>query len=181
MLLKVARQGAPMSNDQPRERAKADADLEHEIRAERKFSLAEAIGRLAGPGAMKGESPVTRKRQAEAELQEYLDRHLADSGGVLRGLLLRHVAESELLLSNLDQPLIVLAALVGRVLESDFLLNELVREADVEWGRMTGERPYFNRDGQPPHADDPYTADSVRTALSGLVEALSTSDPNMVR
>jgi hypothetical protein len=166
-----------MSSDQRRERTKADADLEREVRAERKFSLAEAIGRLAGPGAMKGESPVTRKRQAEAELQEYLGRHLADSGGVLRGLLLRHVAESELLLSNLDQPLMVLAAFVGRILETDYLLKELVREADVEWGRVNQQRPYFEQEGHSPHPDDPYTAESVRTALSHVADELRRTMP----
>ncbi len=31
----------------------ADAELEREIRNARKFTLAEAIGRMAGPGAMK--------------------------------------------------------------------------------------------------------------------------------
>ncbi len=33
---------------------------------------------------MKGVSPVTRKQQAEAAIQEYLGRHLADAAGALR-------------------------------------------------------------------------------------------------
>lgn len=163
-----------MSNDPPPARKQADAELEREIRAERKFSLAEAIGRMAGPGAMKGASPVTRKRQAEAELQEYLAQHLADSGGVLRGLLLRQVVESELLLENLDQPLVVLAGHVGQILGSDYLLKDLVREADAEWGQATGERPFFDSEGQPPQPDDPYTVESVRAALARLAETLGT-------
>ena len=87
-----------MSNDPPKCRSKADAELEREIRAERKFTLAEAIGRMAGPGAMKGVSPISRKQQAETVIQEYLDQHLADGGGVLPGVLLRQVTGSELLL-----------------------------------------------------------------------------------
>ena len=47
-----------MSNNQDTQRSEADAELEREIRKGRKFTLAEAIGRLAGPGAMKGESPI---------------------------------------------------------------------------------------------------------------------------
>ena len=47
-----------MSDNQDTQRSEADAELEREIRKGRKFTLAEAIGRLAGPGAMKGESPV---------------------------------------------------------------------------------------------------------------------------
>ncbi len=54
-----------MSNHEDPQRSEADAELEREIRKGRKFTLEEAIGRLAGPGAMKGESPVARMQQAE--------------------------------------------------------------------------------------------------------------------
>jgi hypothetical protein len=157
----------------PQPRSAADEQLEQEIRAGRKFSLAEAIGRLAGPGAMKGESPMTRKQQAEAQLEAYLDRHLADSAGALRAVLLRQVCESELLDEHLDQPLAALVAYVQRVLDSDYVLQELVRESDVEWGRVFGERPYFQKEGSPPHADDPYTIESARAALSQLLTNLA--------
>jgi hypothetical protein len=165
-----------MSDEQSKRRTEADAELEREIRAERKFSLAEAIGRLGGPGMMKGVSPVTRKQQAVAEIQEYLSRHLADAGGVLPGVLLRQVKESELLLKAFEQPLVALAAYVRQVLASEYRLKELVREADVEWGRVFGERPYFERDGCPPAPDDPYTLESVRTALTRLADGLPTSE-----
>jgi hypothetical protein len=59
-----------MSDNQNKQRSRSDAELEREIRQERKFTIAEAIGRMAGPGAMKGESPVTRLLQAVAEIQE---------------------------------------------------------------------------------------------------------------
>src|SRR5439155_19663077 len=72
-----------MSDDQDRQRSEADAELEREIRKGRKFTLAEAIGRLAGPGAMKGESPVPRMQQAEIEIGCWLRGHLADAGGAL--------------------------------------------------------------------------------------------------
>src|SRR5262249_30983891 len=101
--------GKHMSDKQDRPHSEADAELEREIRKDRKFTLAEAIGRLAGPGAMKGESPVTRMQQAEIEIESWLESHLADAGGALRVVLHRHVKESELLLNNLDQPLRVLA------------------------------------------------------------------------
>ena len=164
-----------MSNDPPERPAEVDADLAREIQSRRKFSLAEGIGRLAGPGMMKGGSPVTRKQQAVAEIQEYLGRHLADTA--LPRVLIRQVRESALLLDDLDRPLVVLAGLVRRVLGSEYLLRELVREADVEWGRAFGERPHFEREGRPPHPDDPYTAESVRTALSQLLEKLNADNP----
>jgi hypothetical protein len=166
-----------MSDDHPKQRSEADAELERQIRAERKFTLAEAIGRLAGPGAMKGASPITRTQQAAAEIQEYLERHMADASGSLCGVLLRHVAESDLLLKDLDdEPLVVLAHYVRQILRSECGLKELVREADVEWSRAFGERPCFEKDGCPPAADDPYTLESVRAALSQLAGGLSAGD-----
>jgi hypothetical protein len=150
-----------------------DAELEREIRADRKFSLAEAIGRMAGPGLMKGASPVSPKQQAEGAIKEFLRSNLPDAGGVLGFVLHRRLAQSDLLLGSYDQPLMVLANHIRQVLESDYLLRELVREADVEWGRVFGERPHFERPGSPPDPDDPYTAESVRAALSQLGDKLA--------
>jgi hypothetical protein len=65
-----------------------------------------------------------------------------------------------------------------RVLDSDYLLKELVREADIEWGRILGERRYFEKEGCPPHPDDPYTIESVRATLSRLIEKLTGGDPS---
>src|SRR3954447_16406603 len=98
-----------MSDNQDTHGSESDAELEREIRKERKFTLEEAIGRLAGPGAMKGESPVTRMQQAEVEIGSWLRSHLADAGGALPVVLHRQVKGSELLLNNFDQPLVVLA------------------------------------------------------------------------
>jgi hypothetical protein len=161
-----------MADQQPQHPAVSDADLQREIRDGRKFTLAEAIGRLAGPGSMKGESPITRKQQAEAIVEAYLDCHLNDSAGALRAVLLRQVRESALLDEYLDQPLAALSAHVQRVLESEYILQELVRQSDVEWGRVFGERPHFQKPGCTPHEDDPYTIESVRACLSQFGEKL---------
>jgi hypothetical protein len=162
-----------MSDDRPNRPKEADAELEREIREGRKFSLAEAIGRLAGPGMMKGVSPVPRKQQAEAEIASFLDRNVNSPAGAMSVVLFRRVKESELLLNNYDQPLIALAGYAQTVLDSEYLLQELVRECDVEWGNVFGERPYFEKEGCPPHRDDPYTAESARTTLCQLVEKLT--------
>ena len=158
-----------MSDDNAKRSTDADADLQREVRAERKFTLAEAIGRMAGPGMMKGASPVSGIQQAVAEIELYLSRHASGVPWVF----LSHVKESEVLLRGFEQPLAVLADCVQKVLNSEYLLKELVREADVEWGREFGERPYFERDGCPPHPDDPYTLESVRTALTRLAGRLA--------
>ena len=74
---------------------------------------------------------------------------------------------------QLDQPLVALADYCQQVLASDHHLKELVREADVEWGRRMDERPHFNREGSSPHPDDPYTNDSVRTALCEVLTKIT--------
>jgi hypothetical protein len=161
-----------MSDDNDKKRSEADAELEREIRKERKFTLAEAIGRMAGPGAMKGVSPITRKQQAVVEIQNWLRQHVATAEGELQVVLLRQIEGSELLLSNYDQPLVVLAAYCQQVIDSDHRLRELVREADAEWGRVFSERPHFDVEGAPSHPDDPYTFESVRKTLSAVIKQL---------
>lgn len=165
-----------MSGDSDAKRSEADAELEREIRKERKFTLAEAIGRLAGPGAMKGESPITRLQQAEVEIGDWLRLRLTDAGGAPQIVLHRHVRESKLLLDNPGQPLVVLAEFCRRILASEFLLKELVRDADVEWGRAMGERPFFEKEGSPSDPDDPYTVVSVRQALAEFLRQLAEGD-----
>lgn len=165
--------GKLMTDNEKTRRSEAEAELEREIRKGRKFTLEEAIGRLAGPGAMKGESPIARMQQAEIEIREWLRGHLVDAGGALEVVLHRRVTGSELLLNNFEAPLVVLAACCQQVLASEYLLQELVRDADVEWGRVMGERPHFEKEGTPRHPEDPYTVESVRNALSALVEHLA--------
>ena len=77
---------------------------------------------------------------------------------------------------NLAEAIGRLAGYVQRTLDSEYLLKELVREADAEWGRALGERPYFDKEGCPPHPEDPYTAESVRATLSRLREKLTAGD-----
>jgi hypothetical protein len=160
-----------MSDEPSKAPGDVDKELEREVRADRKFSLSEAIGRMAGPGMMKGVSPVPPKQQAEAEIEGYVRKHLPDAAGVLSGILTRDVKESDLLLDHFDRPLAALESYVRRVLDSEYLLKELVREADAEWGRVFGERPFFEQPGRPPHPDDPYTLESVRASLQKLLGA----------
>src|SRR5262245_34044830 len=124
-----------MSENPDKKSADTNEEIEREIRTNRKFSLSEAIGRLAGGDFMKGGSPVSRKRQAELEIEEYLRHHLADSGGVLRSVLLRHLGQS-LLNGDYAKPLAALAEYIPRLLTSEQLLEEFVREVDADWGRL---------------------------------------------
>jgi len=130
---------------------------------------------MGGGDLMKGASPVTRERQAELAIGDYLRRHMTDTGGALGSVLLRQVGES-LLRAGYDQPLAVLADYIRHVLGTEHVLEDLVRETDVEWGRVFGERPYFQQAGRPSHPDDPYTIDSVRLTLSHLLEKLAAGE-----
>jgi hypothetical protein len=161
-----------MIDDREKPHSEADAELEREIREGRKFTPQEALARLAGPGAMKGASPVSPVQQAETEIGTWLRNHVPDPAGALPVLLHRHLKGSELLLDNLERPLTALARYCEDLLASDYLLKDLVREADMEWGRRMDERPYFEREGSAPNAKDPYTVESVRKALGEALQRL---------
>jgi hypothetical protein len=125
---------------------------------------------------MKGISPVPLKQQAASEIEHWLEQHLPAGNGELQDILLRGFKGSEILLQQFERPFDALAAYCRQVLESDYRLQELVREADVEWGRVNGERPFFERKGSPARPEDPYTFASVRTTLDGLLKQLPSGD-----
>jgi hypothetical protein len=161
-----------VSDKERKETSPEDAELEREVRSQRKFSLAEAIGRAAGD-LMKGASPVTHKRQAELEIEQYLACHLADADGALLVVLQRQVLESEDLLErSYHRPMEALAGVTERILGAPARLRGFVRRVDAEWGRIYSERPYFELASGSPRPGDPYTHESVRDALAALLEEL---------
>jgi hypothetical protein len=161
-----------MTDDTQDPKRDAEKAIEREILLERKFSLAEAVGRLGGGGLLKGDSPIPRQRQAEFEMEQYLERHLVDSAGALETVLLRHARNSEQFLSGgFEQPLAALQQAVEQLLQSEQLLRDFVSETDREWGRAYRERPFLEVAGQPPHPDDPYTVASVTATLSALARS----------
>src|SRR5687768_3253777 len=105
-----------MSDNQDTQRSEPDAELAREILEGRKFTLEEAIARMAGPGSMKGASPIPRMQQAEIEIGAWLRTHLADAGAALEVVLNRQIKGSDLLLDNFEEPLDVLASFCQRVL-----------------------------------------------------------------
>ena len=165
-----------MSESKPPSGREPAKDIEREIRRGRTFSLNEAIGQAGGSDMLKGASPVPPIAQTEAAIANYLAAHLDDTGGVLAQVMVRRVRASELLIKHFDQPAVVLAGYVRQLLDSEPLLRDLVREADVEWARTIGDRPHFEQDGRPAHPDDPYTLASVRSALTQLLEKAGPHD-----
>jgi hypothetical protein len=160
-----------MTDDDKRQ-SEADAQLEREIRLGRKFNARDALARMAGPGALKGASPVSPVQQAETEIGTWLGSNLSDPEGALKAVLHRHLKGSALLLGNLERPLVALAEYCRTLLATDYLLKEIVSEADIEWGRAMDERPHFEREGAPANPDDPYTLEAVRKTLSDTLKQL---------
>lgn len=142
--------------------------IQHEIRAQQKFSTAGAIGR-AGSGLLKGESPVSRQDQAISALTRWIDLQTPDPSGALKSILRRKVRDNELLVaSHLQYPLNVLQELIDSILANDYTLEEFVRQVDVRWGELYQERPLFQRTDQAPNPADEYTYESVRQDLALL-------------
>jgi hypothetical protein len=161
-----------MTDRKPKPPSPEDAEIEREALAGREFSLADAVFRSAG-GLLKGTSPVTRKRQAEVEIESILEHHLRDTEGALAIVLLRQVSGSEALLASYDDATAALRRFVEDILSSEERLRRFVTRVDAEWGHIYLERPHFQAEGQPPDADDPYPLAGVRAKLTALLESLA--------
>jgi hypothetical protein len=148
------------------------ADVERESLLRHGFDPAAVVGR-AGAGNLKGASPIPAAQQVLLAAGALLEAHLPDSEGSLARTLLARLADAPALLArHRDRPAGALAELVDGLLAEPALLAELVREADVRWGRDYDERPRFELPGRPPATDDPYTTDRVRDLLLALRRAL---------
>ena len=147
-------------------------EVQREMPAQQKFSMAGAIGR-AGSGLMKGESPVSQQEQAITVLTQWIDQQTPDPSGALKSMLRRRVRGNELLVAcHLQQPHNALREMIDTILASDYALQEFVRQVDVRWGELYQERPLFQQAGQAANPADEYTYDSVRQALGLLLEKL---------
>ncbi|MBF2078469.1 MAG: hypothetical protein IGR76_08105 [Synechococcales cyanobacterium T60_A2020_003] len=149
-----------------------DYALQQDILSGRKFSLADAIGR-EGSGFLKGESTVPKLVQAKTEVMVFIRNHLPDGSGALQSVLQDIVqADDARISAYVDCPLYALRDAVQDVLSHRERLYELVRQVDMRWGHMYGERPYFQKPGQDPHPEDEYTHESVQVMLEHLLDAL---------
>lgn len=153
-----------------------ERDEEHavppDMLAGRKFSLAEAIAR-EGASFLKGESLVPRLLQAKAEINLFIDRNLTDSSDALKAVLQALVATDDTHIGrHLSSPLDALREFLEMLVRTPQVLYELVRQVDVKWGRLSGERPHFQQPGQAPDPEDTYTHESVRQQLVTLLARL---------
>ena len=146
--------------------------IEKEILSEQKYSLAGAIAREGG-NFLKGESPVPKLVQVTTEINLFIDQNLPDAHGALQWVLKGWIKSDPLVSQHLEAPLQALAQIIQKILNNQELFYEMVRQADIKWGQMYQERPYFQKPGQPPHPDDEYSHESVKEKLLSLQQKLS--------
>lgn len=128
---------------------------------------------------MKGDSPVPPLLQATTTILLFIDQNIADSPGALQATLKTWVKRYDTRVScHLKAPLKALTEIVELIVSNQEFLYEFVREVDVQWGEIYGERPHFQQPGQPPHPDDEYTHDSVSESLKGFLAKLEANSPN---
>ncbi|WP_204137805.1 hypothetical protein [Halomicronema sp. CCY15110] len=150
----------------------ADQAIEREIRQGRKYSLADAISQEGGD-FLKGESPIPKLVQVKSAIKHFINLHLSDAAGALQATLLTAVQSDDVICSrHFATPLQALAEMLQPLLAHDVQLREFVRQVDMRWGQMYDERPHFERPGHPPHPDDEYTIESVRSQLQALMTAV---------
>ena len=145
--------------------------LQAEIRAERQFSLAEAIGRESG-SFMKGESAIPRPIMAANTIRQFIvTQSLDPSGGVATELVNWSVADIRFS-CQLDTPLVALTQIVESLLNEPTTFYEFARQVAITQAKITGDRPYFQQPGQPPHPEAEYTHRSISQYLLEIAQLL---------
>ena len=144
-----------------------DLLLQQDILDSRPFSIAEAIGREGGT-FLKGESTVPKLVQVITAINTFIDRNLRDPSAALQAILHEWIKVDPRVSKYKETPLAALEEILQSILDNPNLLYELVRQVDIKWGEMYGERPYFQQPGQPPDPRDEYTHESVRQDLQNL-------------
>ncbi|BAQ60246.1 hypothetical protein GM3708_652 [Geminocystis sp. NIES-3708] len=149
-----------------------DIELERDILKDRKFSLAELIGKEGG-SFLKGESPVPKIVQLKTEIKLFISNNLKDLSGALQAVLNDKVdGEDEKISSHQEKPLQALQLMIEEIISNEHIYHQFVKQVDLKWGNMNGERPHFQLPGQPPHPDDEYTHESVKTQLINLLKII---------
>lgn len=150
-----------------------DREKEIEVRKDalrgREFSLADLIGQEGG-GFLKGESPVPFVVQLKTEIKLFVSNNLRDSSGALQAVLQNIIdGADEEISDHKTQPLLALKVLINNIISNDNIYYDFVKQVDVKSGQISGDRPYFQKPGQPAHPDDEYTHESVKEKLLKLL------------
>lgn len=145
--------------------------LQQEIRAQRKFSMAEAIGREGG-SFMKGESTIPRPLRATTEINQFITAHLSDPASALSTTLQAWACDDIRVSRQLDTPLRALEQIMASLLAEPTTFCEFARQVAIAQSKLTGDRPYFQLPNQPPHPEASYTHATISAELKNLLADL---------
>jgi hypothetical protein len=161
-----------MTSDSGKNRKQKEQDelIQREILRERKFSIAEAIGREGG-SFIKGHSPIPRLDQVISLLTIFIQNNLKDSSRVLMSVLQTTVKNDRTKVAeSIEEPMVYLHGLIKSYVDNREMLYELAREVDFKWGQINDEKPHFQKPGEEPHPDDEYSHEIVEGMLKGLLK-----------
>lgn len=145
--------------------------IEAEIRATRKFSLADAIGKEGGSFLRSG-STIPRPLQAANVITHFIQTHTTEPTGAFSTTLQAWSCQDIRLSQQLDNPLNALASIIESLLGEPTSFYEFARQIAIAQSQLTGDRPYFQRPNQPPHPDADYTHDAIQSELRHLQQQL---------
>lgn len=142
--------------------------LFREIRAQRKFTIAEAIGR-EGSGLMKGESAIPRPLRAIAQMNQFITQHTCDPSSCVITVLQTWAKEDIRVSRYLDNPLVALIQILESLLNEPATFQEFCRQVAIAQSQITGDRPQFQKHNHPPNPNAIYTHESVKQQLLELL------------
>lgn len=145
--------------------------LEREIRSQRKFTLAEAIGREGG-SFIKDESAIPRPLRAIAQINHFIAIHSPDPNSPFSDVLKLWAKEDLRVSRHLDAPLTALTQIIQSLLNDPETFQEFFRRVAIAQSQLTGDRPYFQQPNCPPHPDAVYSHKSVKHQLSEILHKL---------
>ncbi|MGB3787546.1 MAG: hypothetical protein WA949_06020 [Phormidesmis sp.] len=146
-------------------------ELQREILAERKFSLAEAIGREGG-SFMKGESAVPRPLRAANAIRQFIATRSSDPASALATELYTWSIADIRVSRQLDAPLVALSQIIESLLTEPTAFYEFARRVAIAQSKLTGDRPHFQQPNQPPAPEADYTHDSIKQYLLDITTQL---------
>ena len=152
--------------------------IQREIRQQRKFSLAEAIGREGG-SFIKGESTIPRPLRAIAKINQFIIAYLPDPTGALSTTLQAWAKDDIRVSRQLDTPLVALGQIIDSMLLEPTTLCEFARQVAIAHSHLTGDDVVFPKEirshpqrlNQPP-LEAAYTYTAIKLELSTLLERL---------
>lgn len=152
-----------------------DELIRRDILLDRKFSIAEAIGREGG-NFIKGHSPIPRLDQIISLITVFIGNNLNDSSRILMSVLQTIVKDDRIKIAeSIEVPLEYLHNLIKSYVNNRELLYELTREVDFKWGQINDEKPHFQKPGEEPHPEDEYSHEIVEGMLKALLKKIEES------